>query len=507
MGHKIPKKPMEKVMIWTGRNVWLNSIASKIPIAIFAAHLASLAPALAQLEKPQETPNTQLPVGAEQITEGRVTATISFLASDELSGRETNSKEFEIAAAYVAARFRGAGLEGGGPEGSFYHETLVSQSRVPSDAVLLQADSVPIAHYGLLTTGDKPCELQGPVMDVSLEALQAPEADFKGLRGIVRGKFETQAKGSRAVGQLNRLAQKLEAAGVEALLLDCDPQSEWIKQAELARTKPKLQRGDRVGIPILLVPSAVRIAGDVKLTGSAMINDDKRMRNVIGLLRGSDETLQKQAILYSAHLDHLGSNPTLVDDQVFNGADDDASGVTAVVTLADAIGAMKQRPKRSVLFMTFWGEESGLLGSKQFVATPSWQLDQIVANINIEMIGRPEGGARGKIWMTGWQESDLGMLMSQSAKPWGVEIFEHPKFSSMLYRASDNWSFVERGVIAHSFSAGSLHPDYHQVDDEWDRLEIPHMTQVIQGLWLGSLPLLEGTQTPNKSTVTKKESK
>lgn len=182
-------------------------------------------------------------------------------------------------------------------------------------------------------------------------------------------------------------------------------------------------------------------------------------------------------------------------------------GLPLWLPLPTPSGAMKQRPKRSVLFMTFWGEESGLLGSKQFVATPSWQLDQIVANINIEMIGRPEGGARGKIWMTGWQESDLGMLMSQSAKPWGVEIFEHPKFSSMLYRASDNWSFVERGVIAHSFSAGSLHPDYHQVDDEWDRLEIPHMTQVIQGLWLGSLPLLEGTQSPNKSTVTKKESK
>jgi Zn-dependent M28 family amino/carboxypeptidase len=257
----------------------------------------------------------------------------------------------------------------------------------------------------------------------------------------------------------------------------------------------------------LLIPSAIRIEGDVELTASGMIRDDKKMRNVIGLLRGSDETLQKQAILYSAHLDHLGSNPALTDDQVYNGADDDASGVTAVVTLADAIGAMKDRPKRSVLFMAFWGEESGLLGSKQFVASPSWQLDQIVANINIEMIGRPEGGARGKIWMTGWRESDLGVLMSQAAKPWGIEIFEHPKFSSMLYRSSDNWSFVERGVIAHSFSAGSLHPDYHQVDDEWDRLEIPHMTQVIQGLWLGSLPLLDGTQTPSKATSTKKESK
>jgi len=473
-----------------------------ICVVLVGQHVAN-----AQLDKASTSVSTGLPAGAEQITEGRVTATISFLASDELGGRETNSKEFEIAAAYVASRFRGAGLEGGGPEGSFYHETVVGQSRVPSDAVLLQADNTTVSHYGLLSASEEPCMVQGAIMDVSLESLQSADADLKGLRGIVRGKFDTQAKGSRALGQLNRLAQKLQAAGVQALLLDCEPQSDWIKQGELSRTRFKLDRGDRTGIPILLIPSGVSISGEVKLTASGWIKDDKRMRNVIGLLRGTDETLQKEAILYSAHLDHLGSNPSLEEDQIYNGADDDASGVTAVLTLADAIGAMKDRPKRSVLFMAFWGEESGLLGSKQFVANPSWSLDQIVANINIEMIGRPEGGARGKIWMTGWRESDLGVLMSQSAKPWGVEIFEHPKFSAMLYRSSDNWSFVERGVIAHSFSAGSLHPDYHQVDDEWDRLEIPHMTQVIQGLWLGSLPLLDGSQSPKKQNANTKESK
>jgi Zn-dependent M28 family amino/carboxypeptidase len=181
---------------------------------------------------------------------------------------------------------------------------------------------------------------------------------------------------------------------------------------------------------------------------------------------------------------------------IYNGADDDASGVTAVLTLADAYAAMPTPPKRSLLFVAFWGEESGLLGSKAFVDRPTWPLESIVANVNIEMIGRPEDGARGKIWVTGWNESNLGPLMRESASRWGVEIFEHPKFSAMLYRSSDNWSFAQRGVVAHSFSAGSLHADYHQVDDEWDRLEIPHMTRVIQGLFFGSLPLADGTLTP-----------
>jgi Zn-dependent M28 family amino/carboxypeptidase len=249
-------------------------------------------------------------------------------------------------------------------------------------------------------------------------------------------------------------------------------------------------------IPVVLVSPATKMPEVVRMKIPSMVKEERIMRNVIGVLRGKDPDLSKQAVLYSAHLDHLGTNPKIEGDGIYNGADDDASGVTAVVTLADAFANMSQPPARSLLFMTFWGEESGLLGSKQFVETPSWPLANIVANVNIEMIGRPEGGTRGKIWMTGWQESDLGTIMRESAMRWGVEIFEHPKFSSMLYRSSDNWSFVQRGVVAHSFSAGSLHPDYHQPDDEWDRLEIPHMTQVIRGLMLGSLPLIDGSATP-----------
>ena len=220
------------------------------------------------------------------------------------------------------------------------------------------------------------------------------------------------------------------------------------------------------------------------------------MRNVIGVLQGTDPVGSNEAILFSAHLDHLGVRKG-IGDGIFNGADDDASGVTAVLMLADAFGAMP-KPKRTVLFMTFWGEESGLLGSKQFAAKPTWPLDKIIANINIEMIGRPEPGANNKIWMTGWQESNLGTIMNIASMAHGIEIFEHPLHSSRLYRASDNWSFVQKGVTAHSFSAGSLHADYHQPDDEWEKLEIPHMTRVIQGLFYASQPLLDGTATPAK---------
>lgn len=182
-----------------------------------------------------------------------------------------------------------------------------------------------------------------------------------------------------------------------------------------------------------------------------------------------------------------------------NGADDNATGVTAVVTLADAFASLQTRPERSVIFMTFWGEEKGLLGSKYYTENPLWPLDQTVANINIEMIGRPEEKAEGRTWGTGWTRSDLGTLMALGAARAGVEVFHHEDVSEMLYTRSDNYSFVQKGVIAHSFSAGSLHSDYHQPSDEVSKLNLPHMTHIIQGLFAGALPIADGQLTPVKT--------
>ena len=173
--------------------------------------------------------------------------------------------------------------------------------------------------------------------------------------------------------------------------------------------------------------------------------------------------------------------------------------MTAVVSLADAFARLKTKPRRSVVFVTFWGEEKGLLGSKHFVDNPLWPLSKIVANINIEMVGRPETDAREKAWMTGWKHSDLGSMMNSGSQRMGVEIFNRTDVGEMLYSRSDNYSFVKKGVVAHSFSAGSLHADYHQPSDEWEKLDIPHMTKVIQGLFAGALYVAEHQVAPAAS--------
>lgn len=428
----------------------------------------------------------------ERINETSVTSTITFLASDELGGRGTGSTEFNIAAAYVVSRFRAAGLKPAGDDESFYHTTNRVQKKLPMKIGVKDSAGKSLPTLGLLASANERFQYEGPLASVDLAKLD----DLEKASGAVVGSLDTTAKGSRAMSQLTRVVQRLEALGAKALVLKTSSDSEWCTLSEQMSSKPFLESRTPLNIPIVLVPADAELSGNLSLDIPPAVRMEQPMRNVIGVLPGTDPELSKECILFTAHLDHLGTM-THAGDNIYNGADDDASGVTAVLTLADAF-SKAPAPKRSIVFMTFWGEESGLLGSKEFVARPTWPLDRICANINIEMIGRPEDGARGKIWVTGWNESDLGKVMHDSAHAWGGDIFEHPKFSAMLYRSSDNWSFAQSGVIAHSFSAGSLHADYHKPDDEWDRLEIPHMTQVIRNLFVGSLPLVSGEVTPKK---------
>ena len=429
----------------------------------------------------------------EQINEASVTGTISFLASDELGGRGTGSTEFNIAAAYVASRFRAAGLKPAGDEESYYHTTNRVQKKMPNKVSVKDANGKSLLTFGLLASAPERFEYNGEVATLDLAKLD----DLEKVSGVVCGAFDTTAKGSRAMSQLTRVVQRLEALGAKAVLLKTSSDSEWANLADQMASKPFLDSRSPLNIPVVLVSADAERSTSVSMDIPPAIRVEQPMRNVIGVIPGTDPELSKECVLFTAHLDHLGTM-THAGDNIYNGADDDASGVTAVLTLADAF-ANAPAPKRSIVFMTFWGEESGLLGSKEFVARPTWPLERICANINIEMIGRPEDGARGKIWVTGWNESDLGKQMHEAAHAWGGDIFEHPKFSAMLYRSSDNWSFAQSGVIAHSFSAGSLHADYHKPDDEWDRLEIPHMTQVIRNLFVGSLPLASGEVTPKKT--------
>lgn len=448
-----------------------------------------------------KTDEATLRPGLAKITEASVTDTIKFLASDELQGRDTLSAGFEKAADYAVERFRRAGLQPGAGD-SYFHVTKVPVSRVPTEGIeFKERGGQAIKDFGLLGAGETTIDFLGTLTEVNLKSDEV----FLKKPGPVISDWATETQTPRIINQIIRATNRWRQAGATAVVLRVEANSPLIELAkELQSQSRPLDVRNKFNVPVLLVADDWQWKESVEyqLTIPANGPVEAEARNVIGILPGSDPELAKEFIVYSAHLDHIGVRAT-GDDRIFNGADDNATGVTTVLSLADAFGALPERPKRSLVFMLFWGEERGLLGSRAFVKTPSIPLDKIVANINIEMVGRPEEGAYGKAWVTGWDKSDLGSLMHETSQAVGVDIFEHPRFSPMLYGSSDNMAFVEAGVIAHSFSAGSLHDDYHQVSDEWEKLNLPHMTKVIQGLFAGSWRLVQGTATPRKSANAK----
>jgi Zn-dependent M28 family amino/carboxypeptidase len=200
--------------------------------------------------------------------------------------------------------------------------------------------------------------------------------------------------------------------------------------------------------------------------------------NAVARLTGSDPAAAREVILLSAHIDHLGIRPSVTPDPIYNGADDDASGTAAVLELAHAL-ASGPRPKRTIVFALFGSEESGGYGSRYFADRPVVPLTQIVANLEFEMIGRPDPKvAAHTLWLTGYERSNLGPALAKQ----GARLVQDPHPEQNFFTRSDNIQFARRGVIAHTVSSYGLHKQYHQPSDELTLIDFPHMTESIQSM-------------------------
>ena len=198
--------------------------------------------------------------------------------------------------------------------------------------------------------------------------------------------------------------------------------------------------------------------------------------NVVGVLRGADPVLRDEAILVDAHYDHLGIRQPVGGDSIYNGADDDASGTIAVLEIARAI-ASGPRPRRTIVFLATTGEEVGLLGTRWYIRQPAHPLERTVANLEIEMIGRPDSlaGGRGRAWLTGYERSTMGEALARA----GIPIVADARPDEDFFMRSDNIAFAMLGIPAHTLSSFNLHGDYHRPSDEVTAVDAGHMAQVI----------------------------
>ena len=202
--------------------------------------------------------------------------------------------------------------------------------------------------------------------------------------------------------------------------------------------------------------------------------------NVAGILEGSDPLLKEEYVVFSAHMDHVGiGTPNAEGDSIFNGADDDGSGTTAVLEIAEAYASLATKPKRSMIFLLVSGEEKGLWGSAHFTENPPVPTDRMVADLNIDMVGRnwPD-----TIAAIGMEHSDLGAMLrltSEAHPELGMTAIDDIWPEERFYFRSDHYNFALKGVPVLFFFNGT-HADYHGRDDEVDRIDADKAVRISQ---------------------------
>jgi Zn-dependent M28 family amino/carboxypeptidase len=271
---------------------------------------------------------------------------------------------------------------------------------------------------------------------------------------------------------------------------------------------PVLQPVPSLNPPILVVwdaaVSEALAAGatDIKVTAhipAPVAPQPVKLRNVIGVLRGSDPALKDTYLVLTAHYDHLGVRGTGDGDHIFNGANDDASGTSSVIEIAKALAALAQRPRRSIVFMTFFGEELGDLGSRYYCQHPVFPLAKTVADLNLEQLGRTddiEGPRPLQFNLTGFDYSDIAAFLSKAGERTGIRVVKHEQNSDSFFARSDNAAFAEAGVPSTTLSVGYIFPDYHRPGDEWPKLDYDNMAKVDGAVALGVYGMADSAEAP-----------
>jgi Zn-dependent M28 family amino/carboxypeptidase len=253
-----------------------------------------------------------------------------------------------------------------------------------------------------------------------------------------------------------------------------------------------LEQADEGSLVFALFPPAENPTFQVRASNAV---ETLKLSNVAGMIPGKDK--KEEMVIFSAHYDHIGFLKPVNGDSIANGADDDASGTTAVLTLANYFKKQKNKG-RTLVFVAFTAEEMGGYGSQYF----SKQLDpeKVVAMFNIEMIGKPSKFGPNTAWVTGYEKTNFGKILQQNLQGTQFTFHPDPYPEQNLFYRSDNATLARLGVPAHSISSDQIDIDklYHSVDDEYESLDIANMTQIIKAIAQSAASIISGKDTPTR---------
>ena len=437
--------------------------------AVHAAHAADPAPSAGV---------------ADRISADSLRGHLSFLSSDLLEGRGTPSRGQDLAAEYIAAQFRRAGLEPAGDDGYFQTSTWTYAERdMGRFALAVHGGGRDIAVPA--SSVDLRLQAGFNLRDAPVVTMSWPEAMANPSRADDKVLVLTMPSDRRAA-----YADLQKFGGKPALLVLVDGSKQqgsgvngWLVELN---DRPRAQAGaptlvlyDASAAAALAAPGAT-----LRLDVPAPTTRPVKLRNVAGVLRGSDPALKDTYVMLTAHYDHLG----IRNGDIYDGANDDGSGTVSVIEIAADLAAQQVKPRRSIVFMTFFGEELGLVGSRYYGQHPLVPFKDTVAGINLEQIGRTddsEGPRVNAANLTGFDYSTVSTVLQREGAKVGVGLVRHPQASDLYFGRSDNQSLADAGVSAHTLSVAYEYPDYHGKDDKWPKVDYANMARVDRMVALG----------------------
>lgn len=436
--------------------------------------------------------------GANSITEAGLRAHMEFLAGDALQGRASNSRDEWIAASYVASQFRKWGLEPMGDNGGFVQAAAILREQMSSPAVLT-AGTAQFAHgKELLVTALTGTKVSGPLVKLAPDATSVPAGSV-----VLMPAASGAPAGGRGRGGA---AQPTTGAALVISLAGDQTPEQWTTAAARAVSAgsrfadvpaaPGAVRTARLAVTRAAWDTIAALSDGTTISLEAELSATRAHTwNAVGRLPGTDLAARDQVIVLGAHLDHLGLRDTAQGaDKIFNGADDDASGTVAVMALAEALAA-GPKLRRTLVFALFGSEEGGgaVSGSSYFVERPVVPLQHIVAQLQFEMLARPDPLVPERhLWLTGYERSNLGPELAKQ----GARLVLDPRPEQSFFTRSDNIRFARRGVVAHTVSSFNLHKEYHQPSDEIGLVDFAHMLDAVRSMLEPVRWLANSTFTP-----------
>ncbi len=386
------------------------------------------------------------------------------LSSDDMRGRKTFSPEIDKAADFIAGEFRAIGLQTWNNSGSYRQEFAMVRPKFISASAMFDGNNLDQKNIIVVT-----CQ---------------PELKIDQHSGY-------EIVHIKAGGNLRREAAALTLLNKNLLVLV--DESYVADFPRLASLKRSIFKTDKNTVFVLsnIVPLSFDIEAKHEIT-------EQKLANVVGVIPGKSR--KDEYVVFSGHYDHLGVGKPVNGDSIYNGANDDAAGTTAVILLAKYFKTMGNN-ERTIIFAAFTAEEIGGYGSQYF--SRQFNADKVEAMFNIEMIGTESKWGKNSAYITGYEKTDMGAILQKNLQGTGFTFYPDPYTEQQLFYRSDNATLAKLGVPAHTISTSKMdsEPNYHKVSDQIETLDIENMAMIIKSVALSSKSIIAGKETPTRVKV------